>query len=246
MSFCELRFASASLNKQDALNVILPDGEGPFPVLYLLHGLSDDYTIWHRRTSIERHVAGLPLIVVMPDGNRSFYCDIPGGPQYESHMVRDVIETIDRTFKTVRSPKGRAIAGLSMGGYGAIMLALRHPETFSVACSHSGALMFGHMELRDRPKNDYVNQLAATLPRGKYDCLKLVAKLKKAHKLPALRMDCGREDFLIQYNRDFHAQLEKMKVPHLYEEFAGAHDWGYWDDHIRQTLAFVMERLKIR
>jgi putative tributyrin esterase len=136
MSFCELHFCSQSLDMQGAMNVLLPDSvEGPFPVLYLLHGLGDDHTIWLRRTSIERYVADLPLIVVMPDAKRSFYCNAVE-ERYEDHITVDVVGTIDRTFKTIRSPKGRAIAGLSMGGYGAVMLALRHPELFSVACSH--------------------------------------------------------------------------------------------------------------
>jgi len=244
MAFCELHFWSAALEKQEAMNVIIPDGDGPFPVLYLLHGLSDDYTIWQRRTSIERHVGGLPLIVVMPDGGRSFFCNISDGARYEDHIVRDVVDVVDRTFKTRRSAKSRAIAGLSMGGYGAVMLALRHPDVFSVAASHSGALFFGHGDLEDEDKNDYVNKLVRLLPRGKYDCFKLAARLKKKGKMPALRLDCGTQDFLIEHNRGFHAYLNKISVPHVYEEFPGLHEWAYWDEHIRQTLDFVMTKFQ--
>ena len=142
MALCEVRFRGQSIEKQTGMNVILPDGEGPFPVLYLLHGLSDDYTIWHRRTSIERYVEAQPLIVVMPDGHRSFYCNDPrpGGLAYEDHIVTDVVDVVERTFPVIADRGARAIAGLSMGGYGAIMLGLRHPDVFSVACSHSGAM----------------------------------------------------------------------------------------------------------
>jgi putative tributyrin esterase len=243
MAYCELRFGSGSLEKQESMNVLLPDGgDGPFPVLYLLHGLSDDYTIWQRRTSIERYVAGLPLIVVIPDGRRSFYCNTPT-ERYEDHITKDVVDTIDRTFNTIRSPRGRAIAGLSMGGYGAVMLALRHPEIFSVACSHSGAVFFCHEPL-NLPGHEYDDMFAATLPKGKYDCYKLAAKRKKDRKLPALKLDCGTEDFLLMHNRRFRAYLDKIGVPHDYAEFPGAHEWNYWDNHIRQTLEFVMKRLK--
>ena len=139
MAFCEMHFFGASIGKQSSMCVIVPEGEGPFPVLYLLHGLSDDHTIWHRRTSIERYVDGRRLIVVMPDGHRSFYCndERPGGLAYEDHITQDVVGFVDRTFKTIPHRGARAIAGLSMGGYGAIVLSLRHPNLFSAASSHS-------------------------------------------------------------------------------------------------------------
>ena len=112
MALCQVKFFGASLGKACGMNVILPEKHaGPFGVLYLLHGLSDDHTIWCRRTSIERYVAELPLIVVMPDGHRSFYCNDPrpGGCAYEDHIVRDVVEFVDRTFPTRARRDGRAI-----------------------------------------------------------------------------------------------------------------------------------------
>jgi putative tributyrin esterase len=244
MALCELHFRSAALGKQEAMNVIIPDGKGPFPVLYLLHGLSDDYTIWQRRTSIERYVAGLPLIVVMPDGGRSFYCNVSDEARYEDHIVRDVVDVVDRTFKTRCSARSRAIAGSSMGGYGAIMLTLRHPDVFSVAASHSAAIFFGHDDLKDPDRNEYVNKLVRLLPPRKYDCYNLATKLKKKGKMPALRLDCGTKDFLIEHNRNFHAYLNKIRVPHVYEEFPGLHEWDYWDEHICQTLDFVMAKFQ--
>jgi len=120
MAFSTLNFFGASIGKATAVNILLPDqGVDPFPVLYLLHGLSDDYTIWHRRTSLERYVADLPLIVCMVDGGRSFYCndDRPSGMKYEDHMFKDIVGLMDRTFRTIPHRRGRAIAGLSMGGY---------------------------------------------------------------------------------------------------------------------------------
>src|SRR5476651_1333968 len=100
MPFLELRYFSNALLKSTAANIILPspDIKGPFHVMFLLHGLSDDYTIWSRRTSIERYVEGLPLIVVMPDGGRGWYTNALEGFAYEDDLLKDVIGLVDRTF----------------------------------------------------------------------------------------------------------------------------------------------------
>ena len=243
MAFCDVRFRGVSIEKQTGMYVILPDGEGPFPVLYLLHGLSDDYTIWHRRTSIERYVEAQGLIVVMPDGHRSFYCNDPrpGGLAYEDHIVTDVVGFVERTFPAIPDRGARAIAGLSMGGYGAIMLALRHPDVFSVACSHSGAMRFAHEPIEQRPE---VQALADALdPPEKYDCFRLAEQLKERGPLPAIRFDCGTEDDLLEWNREFHAHLDAVGIDHRYREYRGAHTWDYWDRHILHTLAFIRAHL---
>jgi len=243
MAFLDIHFWGNSIQKQSSMYVILPDGDGPFPVLYLLHGLSDDHTIWHRRTSIERYAEGRPLIIVMPDGHRSFYCNDPrpGGLAYEDHMVKDVVGFMDRAFRTIRHRRGRAIAGLSMGGYGAMMLSLRHVDLFSVACSHSGALAMFHSP---RPERADVQAVVANLPKGAYDCFALARKCARSRRGLAIRIDCGKEDFLLDHNRQFHAHLEKLGIRHVYEEHPGQHNWEYWDIHIRQTLEFVMARVK--
>jgi S-formylglutathione hydrolase FrmB len=240
MAWCQMQFFSTSLGKMEAMNVLVPEARGPFPVLVLLHGLSDNYSAWQRRSSIERHVEGKRLIVAMPDGGKSFYANHPGGDQYENHIVRDVVGTIDRTFHTILSPEARAIAGLSMGGYGAVMLALRHPELFSVACSHSGALEI--VKKRGAGRADLHN-LVSDLPIDDYDCYGLVQRGAKSGQLPAIRFDCGRDDFLIESNRHFHAQLEKLGVKHEYAEYAGEHNWAYWDKHVPKTIAFVLKHL---
>jgi putative tributyrin esterase len=104
MACATLHFHSPVLAKACSMNVLVPEGRvgtPPFPVCYLLHGLSDDHTSWARQTSIERHVAGLPLIVVMPDGGRGFYCDAVDGPAYERYLLEDVIGFVDHTFHTM-------------------------------------------------------------------------------------------------------------------------------------------------
>src|SRR5438045_2826240 len=144
MAFVHASFFSPVLNKCSQMNVILPEkGNGPFPVYYLLHGLSDDYTIWHRRTSIERYVSELPLIVVMPAGYRGFYTDAEQGPAYGRYMIEDVIGFVERTFPASSKRSARCVGGLSMGGYGALRLGLAHPNMFVSANSHSGACDVG-------------------------------------------------------------------------------------------------------
>jgi len=241
-SWATIQFRSESVQKQDGINVLIPDGKGPFPVLYLLHGLSDNHTAWQRWTSIERYAAELKLIVVMPNGHRSWYVNDsrPGGLAYEDHIVRDVVGYVDRVLPTRRTRRGRAIAGLSMGGYGAMMLALRHPKMFCAASCHSSA--FGFTRNLDVDRSD-MQELAARLPKGKYDVFALARKLARSGPMPAIRFDCGVDDFLLEHNREFHRHLEKLGVKHEYAEYPGEHNWAYWDEHVQQTLAFVMKQV---
>src|SRR5205085_5288286 len=113
MAFAELKYFSKALEKATAADILLPESrlDGPFPVYYLLHGLSDDHTIWERRTSIERYVQSLPLIVVMPDTGRGWYTDAAEGMAYESALIKDLIGLVDRSFHTKADRSGRCIGG---------------------------------------------------------------------------------------------------------------------------------------
>ena len=252
MSLCTVNFFANSLGLATSMHVLLPDsGNGPFPVFYLLHGLSDDHTIWLRRTSIERYVAGLPIIVVMPTTHRGFYTNgqSAGTYRYEDHLVKDVVGYVDRFFPTIRSRTARAIGGLSMGGYGAVKLALKHPDVFGSATSHSGA-MTGPMFTVDKSKSpptmdpEFIAMFGKDFLGGSDDLAVLAARCPESNR-PALRIDCGTSDFLIEENRGFHATLKKLKYPHEYEEFPGAHDWGYWDVHVQEAIEFHRKQLKI-
>jgi putative tributyrin esterase len=241
MAFCELRYFSPSLGKQTAANVLLPEGKnGPFPVYYLLHGLSDDHTAWHRRSSIERYVLDLPLIVVMPDGGRSFYCDALEGPAYESSIIKDLIPYIDSIFPTRAERSGRSIGGLSMGGYGATKLAMQYSDLFISANSHSGALAYSHWPITE--ENAFTREQRRIVGDnpvgGPNDCFSLATQRVLDSNRPALLLDCGTEDFLLDANRDFHTHLQTIGYDHTYREFAGEHNWNYWDEHIREALQF--------
>jgi putative tributyrin esterase len=250
MSLCEMRWHSRVLDKQVVTNIILPDtGQGHFPVFYLLHGLSDDYAAWARRTRIEMYVRNWPLIVVMPDGYRGFYTNNSHGPAYATYIAEELVHLIDRTFPTRPTRSARAIGGLSMGGYGALRLALGYPDRFLSATSHSGAMMHGHHN-RCSPDSalarDEFHIIFGSKPRGSdHDLLTLARRCKARGRLPRLRIDCGTEDFLLDDNRAFHLALQRLKIPHEYEQFPGEHNWDYWDTHIQRALRFHARHLKL-
>lgn len=237
MALLHINFLSAALQKQTAMYVVLPETEPPYRVVYQLHGLSDDYTIWLRRTSIERYADRFKLMIVMPDGGRGFYTDMKSETgNYEQHIL-ETVRFIDRTFQTDARPGGRAIGGLSMGGYGAMKLGLKFPQIFGSVASHSGVL-----DVRNTYQNSFWPELKAiygdaVLPDD--DCMSLATR---PGKKPALYFDCGTEDFLLQQNRDFHQLLTKLRVRHTYHEYAGAHSWEYWDAHVTGALQFHMKQ----
>jgi putative tributyrin esterase len=252
MAFATINTFSRSLKKASSFNIVFPDAPNiprPWSVFYLLHGLSDDHTIWMRRTSIERYVEGYPLVVVMPDGGRGWYTN-PHDPalgRYEDDLIQDVIGLVDRTFPVRAERAGRAIGGLSMGGYGAIKLGLKHHELFASVNSHSGA--FGIARRTPDEAKEFQAELTAIFgekPAGGPEDPYALAETIDHGRIPALRIDCGVGDFLIKDNRDFHKHLESLHIPHEYEEYPGEHNWAYWDAHVREAIAFHARNLGIR
>ena len=249
MSFCEVHWKSAVLMKQVGMNVILPDtGQPPFDTYYLLHGLSDDYTTWHRRTRVEWCVRELPLIVVMPDGFRGFYTDNFAGPAYGRYMAQELVAFVERNFPARRERAARHIGGLSMGGYGAVRLALEYTDVYSSANSHSGAFLRGPTTPApgqpDRFSSfpDEMAQIFGPHPEGSaHDVHALAKRAKAAHLLPRLQIDCGVDDYLIDANRVLHAELNRLAVPHSYAEYPGSHEWDYWDRHLPEAIAFHLK-----
>ncbi len=262
MALAELRYFSLALRKMTGAMVLLPeraDFEGPFPVFYLLHGLSDDYSAWTRQTHIEQYARDYPMIVVMPDGGRGFYTDAREGYAYDAAITRDLVPLIDRTFRTSAGRHSRVIGGLSMGGYGALRLALSHPDMFCSAVSHSGALGVGSRRIDpdDRPDKEFdevfsedpaaeFRRLFGDDPIGGPNDLSALSEAVAGKQPPALRFDCGSEDPLLEENRKFHRHLEKLGIPHEYEEFPGGHEWEYWDLHVQDALRFHARALGIQ
>jgi putative tributyrin esterase len=249
MAFATINYLSQSLGKASSFNIVFPDDPKvprPWSVFYLLHGLSDDHTIWQRRTSIERYVEGLPLVVVMPDGGRGWYTNAIEGYAHEDDLVKDIVGLIDRTFPVKAERAGRAIGGLSMGGYGAVKIGLKHHEMFASVNSHSGALGFlrGNLEKSKQLSAEFPRIFGKSPTGGPEDPFAIVEKLDHG-RIPALRIDCGTDDFLLDQNRAFHAHLEAMRIPHEYQEFPGSHNWAYWDLHVQEAIAFHVKNLKL-
>lgn len=249
MAFATIQYFSRSLSKASAFNIIFPDDPAkarPWSTFYLLHGLSDDHTIWARRTSIERYVQDLPLVVVMPDGGRGWYTNAQEGYAYEDDLIKDIVGLVERTFPVRAEREGRAIGGLSMGGYGAVKLGLKHHEMFCSVNSHSGALGFLQADPNEgRKLSPEFTRIFGKEPKGgPEDPFGIVERIDHG-RIPTMRIDCGTEDFLIQQNRDFHKFLEDRHVAHEYQEFPGNHNWGYWDQHVQEAIAFHARNLKI-
>jgi len=251
MAICEMHLSQSNvLQQMTAFTAIVPEGKtGPFPVYYLLHGLSDDHTAWSRRTSIERYVADMPIIIVMPNGGRSFYTDAiaPPNAKYETFMTQDLIRFVDSTFQTIPAREGRAVGGLSMGGYGALKLALKHPDIYCAAVSHSGAVNWasqswpqsGAAPSTDPTRSPEWSLVLGDNPKGGDDDIYALAERADRGTLPAISIDCGLDDFLLDHNRQLHSHLTDLGIPHDYSEYAGDHEWGYWDLHCRHALKFV-------
>ncbi|GIW89043.1 MAG: tributyrin esterase [Isosphaeraceae bacterium] len=246
MALGTIQYYSRALRKASAFQVMFPDDpeiRRPWSTLYVLHGLSDDHTIWGRRTSLERYVEGLPLVVVMPDGGRGWYTNARIGSAYEDDLIHDLVPLIDRTFPVRAERSGRAIGGLSMGGFGAIKNALKHSDLFCSAHSHSGALgVCRDPESAERLGPEFTRIFGEAPADGPEDPFALVMQMDHG-RIPRLRLDCGREDFLLEQNRAFHAHLDSLHIAHEYEEYDGGHDWAYWDLHVWEAIAFHRRNL---
>ena len=247
MAICEVHWQSEVLKLKLAMSVILPEvASPPFHTFYLLHGLSDDHTTWVRRTRIEWYVKDLPLIVVMPDGFRGWYTDNDAGPAYGMYIGQEVVAFVERNFPARSAREARHIGGLSMGGYGALRAALRYPDVFESANSHSGALIHGSTDWtlpEDREERraypQEMRHVFGSRPEGSsHDLLALGRSAQVAGLVPRLLLDCGTEDFLLEANRHFHRELTHLGVPHQYHEYPGGHEWDYWDLHVQEAIRF--------
>jgi S-formylglutathione hydrolase FrmB len=241
------------------MNVILPQnvgkgmigmketgaGSAP-PVLYLLHGMSDDHTIWLRRTSIERYAAPLGLAVVMPAVHRSYYTDMHEGGAYWTFVSEELPRIVESLFKVSADPRDRFVAGLSMGGYGAAKLALRKPDFFAAAASLSGAMDIHdiHRFYKDPERMKEWLRVFGPPERiagSENDLFHLASELAaKGGPFPKLFQCCGTEDFLYKQNTSFRDHLRTLEYPDFtYEESPGIHEWGYWDRMIQRVLEWL-------
>ena len=251
---------SDTLQMSVNLNVILPQRttrhgftgstpDGKFPVLYLLHGMGDDQTIWQRRTAIERYVEGTPLAVVMPTTHLGFYTDMQHGLPYWSFFSQELPALCRQFFPQLTDKREYTFAaGNSMGGYGAMKLALGMPDQFGKAVSLSGALDLVSMA-KHTPATPLMQDIFGSteqLTGSDNDLLALAEKTCKTHTiLSKLRICCGTEDPLLPFIRSAKARLIQLGYDVTYQESPGVHDWAYWDAQIRQAIPWLLEGMEM-
>ena len=258
-----LDIPSVVMKKAMRAAVILPEsyskGKINYPVLYLLHGGYGHFNDWITKTPdktlLHRLADQYNLIIAMPEGEIfSYYLDSPvkKDSQFETYLTKEVIDKIDNTYRTVRTNKGRVITGLSMGGYGALLLATRHPDLYCAAGSMSGALnpdmsswklppdMAKNIKLEFERILGPVEQVPDTY--ATFSVVNLADRMKSNGL--KLIFDCGVDDFLIEPNRELHRRLVFNQTPHDYSERPGGHSWDYWQNSLPHHVLFFSNVLK--
>jgi len=268
------------------------DSTRRYPVAYYLHGLSGTETDWVSKGSIDvtadsLFAAGTPeMIVVLPDGDDGWYTTWVNQisyrtcadtlhveaanrycvehERYDDYIAHDVVQHIDQHYRTIADRAHRGIGGLSMGGYGALIISLHYAGVFSAAASHSGVLSTMYVgphpfaepvryastvdEIRPTagaffPR--YLNYWGTTLDHWREADIAHATELllRRRSQLPSLFIDCGRDDGFIDQNRALHAELTRLGVRHEYAEWPGAHTWVYWSTHVGQSIAWMGARI---
>lgn len=250
-------FDSKFLRRKVYFNVLVPPSyrsvnsrDRVYPVLYLLHGLTGRFDNWITRTALREYTRSREIIVVMSEAGDSWYTDSLTVPddKFESYLIKEFIPEIDKRFRTIADRRGRLVAGLSMGGYGAIKFGLKYPEMFKLVGSFSGALdgpLRGQTHANYRPSIMAVFGPEDSAFRKENDVFEMLGKMPPdgLKRLPFFYVSCGTEDIVnFTYNRDFAALLVEKKVPHEYRQFPGAHTWIVWDQEIDEFLRIAEKR----
>jgi S-formylglutathione hydrolase FrmB len=239
-----IKVYSQSMKKDIKAVVITPDTYASLdllPVIYLLHGYSGNHLDWIKRAGgFEGAADQYSLIIVCPDGGySSWYWDSPVNPesQYETFISGELIKSVDARYKTIKDRKGRAITGLSMGGHGALYLAIRHQDVFGAAGSMSGGV-----DIRPFPDNwDMAKQLGTYAEQpDRWEKNTVINMLNQlTPNSLAIIIDCGTEDFFFKVNENLHQQLLYRNIPHDYITRPGKHDWPYWTNAVKFQLLFM-------
>jgi S-formylglutathione hydrolase FrmB len=271
----ELTLRTDALAADTHVRVMTPDGYDPsgrtrYPVLYLLHGCCDDYRSWTDKGDAEKITAGLPLIVVMPDaGQDGFYSDwynagAGGPPKWETYHIGQLIPFVDGHYPTVAARAGRAVAGLSMGGFGAMSYAARHPDLFVAAASFSGAV--DNMDSGGEAA-DALAPADGQMPTGTWGPRATEEVRWRAHNPVDLAENLRGLSLTVRTGNGqpggtygggpdaieagvhsmstiFHDRLLALGIPHVWEDYGpGSHDWPYWERDLRNTLPAIMATL---
>lgn len=259
MAFIQCQFHSDVLGHATSMNVIIPQSaktqigmnsnaaaRKDYPVLYLLHGLSDDQSIWMRRTSIERYAADYQVVVVMPDGNRGFYTDMVTGYKYWTMLSEELPAIVANMFPVSTRREDTFAAGLSMGGYGALKLALRRPDRYAAAVGLSSVADIKSWHMRNAPNRDEIKWIFGELDdidKNGNNLFLLAEAAAKSATPPRIMQVCGTEDGLYADNVKLRDYLQTLNLPEfVYREEPGTHNWAFWDKWIQAGLAFLLKK----
>jgi putative tributyrin esterase len=256
-----VRFQSKLVNTTLPYNVILPDDYDTsrttrYPVLYLLHGLTGHYSDWVSRTNIADYASAYRIIVVTPEGNDGWYTDSESvaTDKYESYILKELIPDVQQRYRTIEARYGRAIAGLSMGGYGALKFGLKTPSTFVFAGSMSGAVGVVRLTEKDAGADRWATSMKLFGPvdsetRKANDLFQIINQMSPSRisALPFFYFDCGTEDsaLIFPYNRELAQLMSEKKIPHEYRELPGDHSWAYWDKQVQEVLKIAAQKMRM-
>ena len=254
MAFAQLRIFSEALRRATTVNVVIPQrstsGEigtenktekGKYRCLYLLHGLSDDESIWMRRTSIERYATKYGIAVVMPNGDRSFYTDMKYGYNYYTYVAEELPRIITDLFPISDKREDNVIGGLSMGGYGALKVALRNPDRYSAAIGLSSVADIRTLYDRFDVTLNYVfgDKNGVT---DEDDLFSLAGKCANNETRPRVYMAVGLSDFMYNENIKLRDHIASLGYDLTYCEGPGVHGWDFWDEYIQYALEWAFEK----
>jgi S-formylglutathione hydrolase FrmB len=258
-----VKFESKLVGKSLPYNVVLPPlYDAPqsravrYPVIYLLHGLGGGAGDWvSNRARLAAHAAHYRFIIVTPEGRDGWYTDSAtvATDKFETYILEELIPDVERRYRALSTRDARAVAGLSMGGYGALKFGVKHPQMFTLAASLSGAFGAASWEANDpgllafvRPSIARTYGAMDSPARRENDLFKLFSDLppERFPALPFIYFDCGTEDFLINSNRALSELLLKRKIPHEYRQMPGAHSWPYWDAQVQEVLKLAARKLR--
>ena len=258
-AFLEFNYFSKALKTPTTVNVLLPEiekkeegagaPEGEFSTLYLFHGMSSDHTTWLRRTDVDLYCKHYGIAIVMPEVGNNWYTDTAYGKGFLSFVGEELPDVCARYFRGISTKKEKnLVAGNSMGGYGAVKAALTYPERFGACISLSGSLDVtrkGRSVDLENWRGIFGFDLTSPLDLEgtEHDLFSLAEKQTKSGvTLPDFYLWCGTEDGLIGINRSFDAHLNRLKVPHFYEESEGTHSWKWWDLHLDRALRYYFPK----
>lgn len=248
MAFTRIDFHSQVLKGSCTVDLILPEFRGagcqkPMPVLYLLHGFNGDHTSWQSHTEIKNYVRDIDLAVVMPGMGNSYYANQKGGPRYWDYLSEELPEKLESWFSISRKRSDCYVAGLSMGGYGALKLAFRYPGRFAKVAGFSSAVDILSMYDMDESHRTTFNAIFGSKDDFKGspdDLLSLVGTFRDRNNLPDILLTCGTGDFLYGYNREFVKLLEHAGIAVTFLEKTNAtHNWQYWDEMVPVALRWM-------